>query len=270
VNERRPDERYFDIRRILNGSRGYYDAAKASLSVRSWRGLSMELSYWFSKAIDLGGHYASNGGTRDGYYGRSQTEFDVHGDVKSLSDFDQPHAAQWKFTYQTPRLGRPQGLLHKTFGQWELFSVVLLKAGTPFIVRSGSDGPGFGNVDGAFGERPHIVDPSILGNSADHPDTAPAQLPRSAFAFIQPGDGAGNLGRNTFRKDGIRNINFALSRSWKIAAEKTLTFRAESINFLNTAQFAEPGAELTGDNFGQITNTVNDGRTFRFLLRLSF
>ncbi len=270
INERRPDQRYFDIRHILNGSRGYYDAAKASLSVRQWHGLSMELSYWYSKAIDLGAHYASNAGSRDGFAGRSQTEFDVHGDVKSLSDFDQPHAALGRFTYKSPRVGRPQGLLNKMLGQWELFSVVLLKAGTPFTLRSGSDGPGFGNVDGAFGERMHILDPSILGNSVDHPDRAPAQLPRSAFEFIQLGELAGNLGRNTFRKDGIRNINFAISRGWKIAAEKTLTFRAESINFLNTAQFAQPGAELSGENFGQITNTVNDGRGFRFLLRFSF
>ena len=270
VNERRPDQRYLDVRRILNGSRAYYDAAKASLIVRRWHGLSMELSYWFSKAIDLGAHYASNGGVRDGFQGRSQTEFDVHGDVKGLSDFDQPHATLWRFTYQTPRLGRSKGWLQKTFGQWELFSVVLLKAGTPFVVRSGSDGPGFGNVDGSFGDRPHVIDPSVLGNSVDHPDTAPLQLPKSAFAFIRRGELAGNLGRNTFRKDGIRNVNFAVSRNWKIAAEKTLTFRAESINLFNTAQFAQPGAQLTGDNFGEITNTVNDGRTFRFLLRVSF
>ena len=29
-------------------------------------------------------------------------------------------------------------------------------------------------------------------------------------------------------------------------------------------------ASLTSANFGQITNTLNDGRTFRFLLRLGF
>ncbi len=270
INQRRPNQRYFDVDRILNGSRAYYDAAKASLIARRWHGLSMELSYWFSKAIDLGANYASNGGFRDGFQGLSQTEFDVHGDVKGLSAFDQPHAAMWRFTYQTPRLGRSKGWLRKTLGQWELFSVFLLKAGTPFAVRSGSDGPGFGNVDGAFGDRPHVVDPSVLGNSADHPDTAPLQLPKTAFAFIRPGEPAGNLGRNTFRKDGIRNVNFAVSRDWKIAGEKTLTFRAESINFFNTAQFAQPGAALTGHNFGEITNTVNVGRTFRFLLRLSF
>jgi len=40
--------------------------------------------------------------------------------------------------------------------------------------------------------------------------------------------------------------------------------RAESINLFNTPQFAEPGTELANGNFGQITNTLNDGRTFRF------
>jgi hypothetical protein len=46
--------------------------------------------------------------------------------------------------------------------------------------------------------------------------------------------------------------------------------RAESVNFFNTPQFADPGHELTLPNFGQITNTLNDGRTFRFTLRMGF
>ncbi len=270
VNDRRPDPRFFDIRHILNGSRAYYDAAKASLTTSRWHGLSMDWSYWFSKAIDLGAHYASNASSRDAFAGRSQSEFEVHGDVKGLSNFDQPHASSLRLTYQTPRLGGTETFWNRAFGRWDLFSIVLLKTGTPFGVRSGSDGPGFGNVDGASGDRPHILDPSILGRSIDHPDTASLRLPHSAFAFIQPGETRGNLARNAFRKDGIRNVNFAVSRSWKIAGEKAVTFRAEAINFLNTAQFAPPGGELSAANFGVITNTLNDGRSFRFLLRLSF
>jgi hypothetical protein len=65
-------------------------------------------------------------------------------------------------------------------------------------------------------------------------------------------------------------VNAALARSWSMGAEKSLTLRAESINLFNTPQFAEPGKELTSPNFGLITNTLNDGRTFRFVLRLAF
>ncbi len=270
VNLRRPDGRYFDRRQILNGSRAYYDAGKASLVLHDWNGLSMDLSYWFSKALDLGAHYASNAGVMDAFAGRSQTEFEVFGDIKAPSDFDQPHSAMWRLSYKTPRVGSAYSIWNMAFGEWETNSIVLLKRGTPFIIRSGSDAPGFGNVDGAAGDRPHIVDPSILGRSIDHPDSAPRLLRREAFAFVQPGEARGNLARNAFRKDGIRNVNFAISRAWNLVGETVLTFRAESINFFNTAQFAGPGEELTGANFGQITNTLNDGRTFRFLLRFSF
>ena len=90
VNQRRPDSRYFEVRLILNGSRAYFDAARATAGVREWRGLTAEFSYWSSKAIDLGAHFANNATYRDSFTGMSQTESDVHADVKALSEFDQP------------------------------------------------------------------------------------------------------------------------------------------------------------------------------------
>jgi hypothetical protein len=109
----------------------------------------------------------------------------------------------------------------------------------------------------------------VLGRSIDHPDTASQRLPTSAFSFIQPTDQRGNLGRNTFRRDGIANVNLALSKSWPIG-EDTLLFRVESLNFTNHPQFQDPGSSLAQGNFGKITNTLNDGRTFRFTLRFTF
>lgn len=270
INDRRPDQRYFDIRRILNGSRGYFDSAKATVGLRDVGGLTMDFSYWLSKAIDLGAHYASNASSRDAFYGRSQTEDDVHGDVKSLSDFDQPHAALGRISYLTPRIGSAGSTVNKALGGWSVSSVLLLKTGTPFLMYTGSDGPGFGNVDGAMGDRPNLLDPSLIGRRVDHPDTSRQMMPRSAFSYVQAGQKSGNIGRNVFRKDAIQNLNLSLSRSWKIAGESTLMFRVESINLFNTPQFAFPGNELTGGNFGQITNTLNDGRTFNLAMRLSF
>ena len=270
VNQRRPDQRYYDVRRILNGSRAYFDAAKATLGVRDLSGLTFDISYWLSKAIDLGAHYASNASSRDAFAGRSQTQFEVHGDVKSLSDFDQTHAAIARVKYRMPSVGLSGSAWNKVLGGWELYSVILLKTGTPFVMYTGSDAPGFGNVDGAMGDRPQLLDPSVLGRSITHPDTSRELLPRSAFGFVSMDQSSGNLGRNVFRKDGIQNVNFSVSRSWKIASESTLTFRAEAINLLNTPQFAYPGNDLSGGNFGQITNTLNDGRTFNLTMRLSF
>ena len=270
VNQRRPDSRYFEVRRILNGSRAYFDAARATAGIRNWHGLNAEFSYWISKAIDLGAHFANNATFRDAFTGMSQTEWDVHADVKALSEFDQPHAALVRFGYEIPLAGSQKRLWNKLVRGWRLFAVVLAKSGTPFTVYTGSDAPGFGNVDGLSGDRPHVVDPSILGRSINHPDSAKDRLPLSAFRYIRAAESRGNLARHAVRKDGIQNVNIAVSREWPLGGTAALAFRAESVNLFNTPQFAMPGNELSGGNFGQITNTLNDGRTLNFAARLSF
>ena len=226
------------------------------------------------KTIDLGAHYASNATFRDGFTGMSQTESDVHRDVKALSEFDQPQAALARFGYEIPSASAGESPWNQFFRGWRLLGVVLVKGGTPFTVYTGFDSPGFGNVDapgfGLSGDRPHVVDPSVLGRSIDHPDSARRRLPREAFRYIGATDARGNLARHALRKDGIQNLNFAASREWPLGRRVALTLRAESINLFNTPQFANPGNELSGGNFGQITNTLNDGRTFSLAARLAF
>lgn len=55
-----------------------------------------------------------------------------------------------------------------------------------------------------------------------------------------------------------------------LSGDRSLLFRAESLNFTNHPQFAEPGTKLAAGNFTQITNPLNDGRAFRSLLRFMF
>ena len=269
VNARRPDQRFFNVLHVTNGSRGFFDAGRATLRIPRWAGLNFEASYWWSKSIDLGGSYLNTAANANRQQTESPSEFDLHGELRGVSNFDQPHAALFNFSYQTAALsGRPVWL-RGVFGGWQLSSVVLLKSGTPFSVLAGSDAPGFGNVDGSQSDTPLVEDVSILGRSIDDPDTSFERLPASAFSFIRPTDMRGNLGRNTFRRDGIANINLALSKSWPIG-DDTLLLRAESLNFTNHPQFQEPGSSLAQGNFGRITNTLNDGRTFRFTLRFTF
>ena len=78
----------------------------------------------------------------------------------------------------------------------------------------------------------------------------------------------GSLGRNVFRKGPIRNVNAQLARTWMFKHDLRLAFRVESNNLFNTPQFAEPGFELANPNFGAITNTLNEGRTFKFTLQV--
>ena len=130
--------------------------------------------------------------------------------------------------------------------------------------------PGLANIDGLSSDRPNVIDPSVLGAKVNHPDTSVASLPRSAFEFQTVDQASGNLGRNTFRKDGVFNVNVSLARRFVLKGDTSVEFRIESLNFLNHPQFQDPGRNLRDVNFGQITNTLNDGRTFQFTLRVAF
>ena len=94
VNRRRPDSRFFEKRVVLNGSRAYFDAGKAALNVPGWKGLDLEASYWWSKAIDPGSDFSNTASGRDARLGRSQSEFNTHGELLGVSLFDQPHALE--------------------------------------------------------------------------------------------------------------------------------------------------------------------------------
>jgi hypothetical protein len=80
------------------------------------------------------------------------------------------------------------------------------------------------------------------------------------------------VGRNTFRKSPIANLNASLARQWtftRAGREWSTQFRAEAYNLTNTPQFDEPQRNLSSPSFGRITNTLNDGRVFQLGLRLS-
>ena len=269
INLRRPDQSLYQRFYTENRSRAYYDAARVNLTVPRWHGTTISASYWFSKAIDEGSDYAVTGGGSERWGKAGQTETGVQKDQRGLSNFDQPHAVLVQGAWDTGKGNRT--LLQRIYHNWNLTSVYLLKSGTPFEINSGSDSPGIGNVDGTNGDRPSVVDPSVLGRIIGNPVTSQQLLPRSAFRYMNaPVEMAGNLGRNVFRKGKIANLNASLGRSWALPGDRSVTLRAEAINLSNTPQFAEPGSNLSSPNFGQISNTLNDGRTFRFTLRVGF
>jgi hypothetical protein len=194
-------------------------------------------------------------------------------DRKGLSNFDSPHSLAIYGTYQTPSLrGLPRPLASLA-RNWQISGTLMAKSGTPFTVGIGSDSPGFGNVDGAGGDRPDIVNPSILGATIGDPGTSSQILNPANFRFLTPGETAGNLGHNTFRRQAIFNINASVSREWKWGTGRRnylLRLQGDAYNLANHAQFDKPQSTMTSPSFGKITNTLNNGRVLQFGIRLSF
>jgi hypothetical protein len=270
VDQRRADPRYYEVNHILNGGIAYMDAAQMSIESPVRRGLGWSAAYTFSKAIDEGSDYLGTAANRDLARSRSQSQYESFKDKKGLSNFDSTHSLMLAWYYDLPFARSWHGPASRILGGWQVSGVGLVKSGTPLTLYVGSDAPGFGNVDGGPSERPNIVDTSILGKTIGDPNTAPLILSRNRFAYLQPGQLRGNLGRGTFRKGGIANLNAAVSREWKFGGgrEYAARFRAEAFNLGNHPQFDEPQRNLTSPAFGKITNTLNDGRVLQFSFRL--
>ena len=263
-NERRADQRIADYRLVLNGSDAYYDAGRVSLVLPRRHNLAMDVSYWFSKAIDLGSSYTNTAYDADSRIGRSQSEFETHKDLKAPQRI-RPAARVpvARLLHDARRLAHLQRLDRRgDHAAQERHAV------------HGGQRVGRARLRQRGWERRRSAEPARSRRSSAARSAIPtprrACCRRRPSRFIRPTDAAGNLGRNTFRRGGIHNVNASLSRAWALRSDMRLTFRAESINFFNTPQFAEPGLELSSPNFGQITNTLNDGRTFRLSLQFAY
>jgi hypothetical protein len=272
VNLRRADAAHYDVIRIGNSSTAALDAAQVRVDLPRKAGLMISAGYTLAKSIDSGSSYIGTAAHGDLSRARAQSEYDSNQDKRGVSDFDTPHTLLIQSSYLLPV--RPAGpVIGRLLGGWEVSGATLFRSGAPFTLYIGSDAPGFGNVDGGAGDRPNVVDPRVLGRVVNHPDLSAALLPRTAFDFVRPGQERGNLGRGTFRKDGISNMNLAISRTFRLAPanghNRTLYFRAEAYNLTNHPQFAEPQRNLSAPDFGKISNTLNDGRILQFTLRLT-
>ena len=268
VDQRRPDQRYYDVKYIINGGIAYLDAAQLELRATPRHGLAWNFTYTFGKAIDEGTDYTFTAANKDMQTGRNQTQYDSAKDRKGLSLFDSTHAVKLAYSYELPQLGSRHSLRWLLNG-WQASGVTMFKTGTPLTLYVGSDGPGYGNVDGGPGDRPNILDPSILGQTISHPDSAPSILRRERFSYQSLGSLAGSLGHGTFRKSPIANFNAAMSKQWHWYAgrEWRAVLRGEFYNFTNHAQFDEPQRNLSSPAFGKITNTLNDGRVVQIGLQ---
>src|SRR5581483_7726513 len=120
----------------------YFDAARATFKAPAWRGLTSEVSYWFSKAIDTGSAYTNMAAGDEALQGYSQSQDPVAADLKGPSGFDQSHAVVVRFQFAPLIVLHGPRLIRGAVNGWHISGVFLAKSGLPFTVISGSDGPG--------------------------------------------------------------------------------------------------------------------------------
>jgi Carboxypeptidase regulatory-like domain len=180
--------------------------------------------------------------------------FDYRAD-KGDADLDRRHTFVGNLVYVLPRFSRWGSVAEHVLGDWQINGIFSYYGATPIAVTSEVNTMGTAqNV----GQRPDLVlgVPVYLhtGDSTQH-------LNPAAFALPAVGRN-GNLGKGAIRGKPITNLDFSLTKNWKVKERYGIQFRTEVFNLLNHPNFVGFSTALnfegnqTQPNFGKPTNTA--------------
>jgi hypothetical protein len=261
-----------------------YHAMQVTLRHPSSHGLTTDLSYTFSKSLDMGsGAERSNEFSADNFGGSGiQNSWNPKLN-KGPSDFDTRGLVTLDWVYALPIgrgkavLGGDNRVLDALVGGWQFAGLGRWASPLPFSAEE----PGWstnwqlegnGVVTSPVKIKKHIVDgvPQVFaGNSASTINNGIYN--GNPIRFPYPGE-AGQ--RNNFRGDGYFDLDSSLAKSWDLHEELKLKFTAEAYNVPNSVRFDDSpinlNAGLSSGTFGAYGGMLTTYRRMQFGLRLDF
>ena len=264
----------------------YYHGLAVNVMRRLTAGLQFQGAYTFSKALDQS---ASPGNNTEGYAQAQRTAllWDM-GHWLGRSTFDIRHNFVSNLTFDFPRFPLT-GFAGVVANGWQVNGIITLSSGHAFgLLDSNRDQRSA--MERADGLRPNLIpggnNHPMLGGPDKYYDVSQfAPSVCHGARLCQPGDPDyavgyyGNLGSNTLTGPGLATVDFSLNKSFRVAEEKRLQFRAEFFNLFNRPNFNIPnlspyrqvGSRLeVNPRAGQITSTRTSARQIQFGLRFSF
>lgn len=248
--------------------RGNYNALQFLYDKRFSKGLAYQVSYTYSKTIDIGS---------DGWYGVEgfsvQNPYTYNND-RSVAGYDLTHVLSVNVLYELPfgkgkEFSTHNRVVDYIIGGWQINSVGQGRSGLPYNISADGDIANTGNV--GYMRANLVGDPQLSHPTALQWFNVNAFAVPSIYTF-------GNSGRNLLRGPAYWNVDASIFRKFPITERYALEFRAEAFNAPNTAILGNPGSNVSTlvptkkqqDQFGVITGTANSSRIFQFGLKLTF
>jgi hypothetical protein len=270
-NNNRPFPIFLGAQQTQGGSsHSTYHALQAKLQQRLSHGFTVLSSFSYGKSID---DFSAVRGT--GFDGGPTNPYDIRGTGRGRSGFDFSKRFTSSLLYELPfgrgraLLGQVNRALDMIIGGWQLGGIVTLQDGNPFAVACSSttiqNGAGLGC-------RPDAV-PGANSNLPSDQQTPTHFFNTAAFVDRAPGGAAlrwGNVGRDVTVGPGIIDVDFSVSKNFRITERQYMEFRAEFFNIPNHRIFAAPGATLGTSTYGVISATQIDSRQLQFGLKYVF
>ena len=263
-----------------------YNALQFTLRHPASHGLTTDVSYTFSKSLDLGSETerTSQLGNTDNAY----TNFAIQNTWnpklnKGPSDFDIRSliTADWVYTLPVGRgksaLGGANRVIDAFVGGWQWAGLGRWTSGLPFTLESPAYPSNYNNPAFAFNIGNVRTHRSIVNGVPHEFDQSTVSAVNNGIYF---GQGirlpyAGEAGqRNNFRGDGYFDIDSSLSKSWALGDWAKLKFAAEVYNISNSDRFdasvAGLNARTASVNLGTYSGILSTYRRMQFGLRLDF
>jgi len=257
-------------------SDSHYNGLQATLGHRFSQGLYFQGAYTFSKSIDdlSVDNSAAN---------RYNDQFNGAGS-RSLSDFDKRHRFVASYVYQLPSFAKASGLTKGALGGWEASGVITVQSGSPITVLDPNGGsaqdPGQGYATANFAPGYSCANAASSGSTRSRLANwvNPNAYQPDPYATLSTGGLSdatlyGDSWRNCIIGPPQSNVDFTLSKKFRLGERQDLRFRTDFFNLFNHPSFANP-VEATlsgaGTGYAPITQTVGTPRLIQFSLKYSF
>ena len=261
IISRRPYPLYTTINEIEDTASSKYNGLQVSGERRLSAGLTFQISFVYSHALD----YISE---NPGAGGASFLDSYNHKYDYGNSDFNIPRRLSASWNYLLPF--KHDGFLHWAVNGWQLNGILSIYDGLPFTVLSATNTLNTGATSNAeyVGTASGVL-PSGQQSVAHWFNVAAFTTP----PLLQFGD----VGKNSLGGPPTRQLDASLFKNFKIGeGEKNLQFRTEVFNVFNTAQFNNPASTIGAAGVGTITSAGSPytlqrlSREIQFALKFSF
>jgi hypothetical protein len=228
-----------------------YDSLQTALIRRLADGFQTRVSYTWSRAFGICCDTLSDNPPEV----QALEFFDLN---EALLPQDRPHNFQWSFVAELPfgvgrRYLNDGGAASVILGGWQVNGLFSAYSGTPFTIEASGtslDLPGSQQVADQVKDEVEIF--GNIGDEGTWFDTM-AFRPVTQARF-------GNAGFNTMRGPGFVNFDMSVFREFALGGNRTVQFRVEIFNLMNTPHFASPENSVNASDFGVISGTANSGR----------
>jgi hypothetical protein len=266
----RPNPNFADIEFSQPIANSNFNALSVGLRRNASHGVILAAYYTWSHALDYCSNYLEGAcaipdiSNIRANYGPS--DFDVHS-----------HFAAYA-TWAVPVVFSSNAALSRVVSHWTLSPVITLQSGMPFSVTcNGGYTAGCDyNLDGYGTDRPNVVGPVHF--ASNYPNrhsfetgifqSGPGQFGTQFYA--PSGVQEGNLARNSFRGPGLADIDFALSRRFRMSERFGLELGGQAFNLFNRVNLGGPDGGMVDPTFGLSTGILGNPRTFQVYAKVHF